>query len=168
MKKMFIATSVVALLAVACDKDDENKVNNTDRDFVKLASISNNAEMMAGQLATTKATSPLVKAFGSHMVLEHNLAQSDLKTRGSEAGIAVSDTVDAEHKALMTYLNSLSGYSFDTAYMNSQVKDHQKTINFFQMEISGGQHQRIKSYANEYLPHIQQHFTRADSIRKAL
>ena len=168
MKKMFIAASVLAMVLVACDKDDDDEINGTDQDFVRMASISNNAEVMAGQLAATKATAPMVKTFGANMVTEHTQAQTDLKTRASEVNISVSDTVDAEHRALMTRLNSLSGYSFDTAYMNSQVKDHQKTIDFFQTEINGGQHQRIKSYANDYLPHIQMHFNKADSIRKAL
>jgi putative membrane protein len=63
MKKMFFAATVVALLVVACDKDDNNEINSTDRDFVRMASISNNAEVAAGQLASTKGTSPLVKAF---------------------------------------------------------------------------------------------------------
>jgi putative membrane protein len=167
MKKIFVATSVLALFLVACDKDDDNKINSTDQEFVRMASISNNAEIMTGQLAATKGTAPMVKSFGAHMVMEHGLAQNDLKSRASEVGINVSDTVDAEHRTLMTYLNTLSGYSFDTAYINSQLRDHQKTITIFQMEIDGGQHQRIRSYANEYLPHIQMHYNRADSIRKA-
>ena len=168
MKKMFIAASALALILVACDKDDDDEINGTDQNFVRMASISNNAEVMAGQLAATKATAPMVKTFGASMVTEHTQAQTDLKTRASEVSISASDTVDAEHRALMTRLNTLSGYSFDTAYMNSQVKDHQKTIDFFQTEINDGQHQRIKSYANDYLPHIQMHFNKADSIRKAL
>lgn len=167
MKKMFFATATLAMVLMACDKD-EDQLNSTDRDFIRMTSISNNAEVMAGNLAVSKGTSAMVKSFGSHMVTEHSLAQTDLKSRASEVGVQVADTVDAEHRALMTYLNSLSGYSFDTAYINSQVKDHQKTINIFQTEINGGRHQRIRSYANEYLPHIQMHFNRADSIRRVL
>jgi putative membrane protein len=168
MKKMFLVASVLSVFLFACDKDEDDEMNSTDQEFVRMASISNNSEIMAGQLASTKGNSAMVKNFGSHMVMEHTQAQTDLKSRASGEGVNVSDTVDAEHRALMTRLNTLSGYSFDTAYMNSQVRDHQKTINIFQMEINGGQHQRIRSYANEYLPHIQMHFNRADSIRKAL
>lgn len=168
MKKKFLAFASMAVVLVACDKDDENEVNATDREYVRLASISNNAEVQAGQLAAAKGNSAAVKAFGSHMVMEHGMAQTDLKSRASAAGISVADTVDAEHRMIMTYLNTLSGYSFDTAYINSQVKDHQKTIDFFQMEINNGKNQQIRSYANQYLPHIQMHFNRADSIRRAL
>ncbi|RYF79958.1 MAG: DUF4142 domain-containing protein [Chitinophagaceae bacterium] len=169
MKKVFFSAGMAALVLTACDKeDDNNKLNSTDMEYIRMASISNNAEIMAGQLAASKGTAAMVKDFGSHMVMEHNTAQTDLKNRSSSAGMAVADTVDAEHRALMTYLSSLNGYSFDTAYINSQLKDHQKTIDFFQMEINGGQHQQIRSYANDYLPHIQMHYNKADSIRKAL
>ena len=165
---MYLAASVVIFSLTACDKDDENEVNSTDQNYVAMASVSNNAEIMAGQVAAAKGNSAMVKNYGSLMVSEHNLAQTDLKNRASGAGLSVADTVDAEHRALMTRLNSLTGYSFDTAYINSQIKDHQKTIDLFQTEINGGKNQQIRSYASEYLPHIQMHYNRADSIRRAL
>jgi putative membrane protein len=55
--------------------------------------------------------------------------------------------------------------SFDTAYINSQVKDHQAAVNLFQSEISAGATQSVKDYASKYLPHIQMHLNMADSIR---
>jgi putative membrane protein len=168
MKKMFIVAASLVFVLTACNKDEENDVNATDREYVRLASISNNAEVQTGQLAATKGNSAAVKAFGSQMVMEHGMAQTDLKNRASAAGLSVADTVDAEHRMIAAYLNTLSGYSFDTAYINSQVKDHQRTINFFQMEINDGNHQQLRSYANQYLPHIQMHFNRADSIRRVL
>lgn len=170
MKKWTIAGSVCLMASlVACDKDDDtNNVNDTDRNYVVMASISNNAEIMAGQLAAGKASNAAVKMFGQHMVDEHGPAQQDLRNRASAVGLSVADTVDAEHKALMARLSSLSGYSFDTAYINSQLKDHAKTVDLFNTEINGGNNQQLRSYAQQYLPHIQMHYAKADSIRKGL
>jgi putative membrane protein len=173
MKKWMLAASVFAGVFTACQRDDDgggvnDNVNTADRNFVMMASLSNNAEISAGQVAATKGTSNMVKSFGQQMVAEHTLAQADLKSRASAVSLMAPDTVDAEHKALMARLNTLSGYSFDTAYMNSQVKDHAKTLDIFNMEISGGNNQRIRSYATDNVGHIQMHYTRADSIRKAL
>ncbi len=63
---------------------------------------------------------------------------------------------------------TLSGYSFDTAYINSQVKGHQEVAALFEKETNDGKEARLKNYAEKLLPHIRMHLTRADSIRKVL
>lgn len=170
MKKLFLVGTLALTILSSCDKDDNdnNDVNSTDRSFVTQVAIGNKAEIMAGQLAVTKGNSAGVKAYGQLMVTEHGLAQTDLQNVASGIGITLPDTVDAEHQALMVRLNSLSGYSFDTAYINSQVKDHQKTLSIFQMEVSSGNNTTVRNYANKYLPHIQMHLQSADSLRIAL
>ncbi|MFL5741356.1 MAG: DUF4142 domain-containing protein [Flavisolibacter sp.] len=165
MKKIFLSGTVLMLLVTACDKKDNKNTNNSmDQTFVTQVAVGNNAEIQAGQLAATRGNSASVRSFGQMMVTEHGQAQTDLKSTGSTAGIAVSDSVDAEHRALMTRLNSLSGYSFDTAYLNSQVNDHTKTLTIFQNEVNSGNNQNIRNYASQYLPHIQMHLQTADSI----
>lgn len=169
MKKIFLVGSLAALILAACHKDkNENDLNSTDQTFMTQVAVGNKAEIMAGELAATKGSSAAVKAFGQLMVTEHGQAQSDLQALASSLGRTLPDTVDAEHQALMARLNSLSGYSFDTAYINSQVKDHQKTVDIFEMEINEGNHQSVKAYASQYLPHIQMHLQKADSLSMAL
>jgi putative membrane protein len=174
MKRVFLTGNLIlALCLTACDNKDDNNnnsdtLNSMDQSFVPQASVSNNAEINAGQLAATKATNTSVKSFAQLMVTEHTTAQSDLRSRASAVGLTLSDTVDAEHRALMTRLNSLSGFAFDTAYMNSQVKDHLKTLTLFQTEMNAGNQSSIRNYANTYEPHIMMHLQRADSIRQTL
>jgi len=170
MKKWILSGSICALLFTACSKDDNGiqDVNNTDQNFVLMGSMSNNAEIMAGQLAASKGSSTMVRSFGQMMVDEHTMAQQDLKARAGRASLMAPDSVDAAHQALMARLSSLNGYSFDTAYINSQVMDHAKAIDLFNTEINGGSNPGIRSYATEYLPHIQMHYNRADSIRTVL
>lgn len=171
MKKMFLWSALSAVMILtACDKDDNdnNEVNTTDDMFMTQVNIGNRAEVMAGQLAASKGTSAEVKAFGQMMVTEHGLAQNELMNIAGGLGRNLPDTVDAEHRELMARLNALTGYEFDTAYMNSQVKDHQKTLNIFQMELSNGNNQSLRNYASKYLPHIQMHFQKADSIAQNL
>jgi putative membrane protein len=170
MKKWLLCGTLAAgVLFSGCDKDDdENESNNTDRNFVKMAAIANSAEVLAGQLAATKGTDPLVTSFGQMMVSEHTLAQNELKTNAGSQGFAVADTVDPAHQAIMARLNTLTGYEFDTAYMNSQVKDHLNTLTLFQTEVYGGRNESIKGYAIKYAPHIQMHLIKADSVRAAI
>lgn len=170
MKKWILTGTVCAFAAMACDKDDNNTntLNDTDRNFVTMAAVSNNAEIAAAQLALTKGTSDMVKEYAQEMIDEHTLAQQDLKTRGSAAGLSVADTVDAGHQLEAARLSSLSGNSFDTAYIGGQLRDHGKTLDIFNTEINGGRHQAIRDYATQYQPHIQMHYNKADSIQQAL
>jgi len=169
MKKVFLAGSVALIIFASCKKDKDNSnVNSTDQTFLTQVAIANKAEVMAGQLAATKATNPAIKSFGQLMVTEHGQAQTDLQNVYSTVGKTMQDTVDAEHQALMARLNSLTGHSFDTAYINSQVKDHQKTLMIFQSEINDGDNSSVKNYANTYLPHIQMHLQKADSLSRTL
>jgi putative membrane protein len=169
VQSMMLSTCLVVGLALSsCDKDNEKqKLNDTDQDFMKKASISNTAEVSAGTLAATKATNARVKAFAQHMIMEHTTAQNDLKNVGNKVGYPVKDTIDPEHVAIAALLNTLSGRAFDSAYIHSQVADHDKTIGFFQNEINNGRHMDVKNYASSKLPNIQMHRTQADSIAKA-
>ncbi len=172
MKHLYLIGSLAVLcLLSACDKlshffDDgsNNNLNVTDKTFVIKTAIGNTAEVQAGQLAATKAINPVVKSFGQLMVSEHTQAQNDLKVVGAKVGIQVADTVDAQHRALITMLNSLSGRAFDSAYIKSQVMDHQQTYAIFQLELQAGKNPDVKSYAQKYLPHIEAHLQAAQSI----
>lgn len=166
MKKVILMAGLMAAVLTACDKDDDNgsNLNATDEMFLTQVSMGNNAEIMAGGLAASKANAASVKSFGSLMVSEHTTAQIDLENLADDLNRNLPDTVDAEHQALMQRLNSLSAAMFDTAYINSQLKDHQKMIDLFQNEINNGSHQSVKNYATKYLPHIQMHYNKADSI----
>ena len=170
MKKVLLFGSVAAVFVMsACKKDNNNNVSSQDQTFLMQATISNNAEIMAGNLAATKGTNASVKAYGQMMVMEHGMAKSDLQSTVSNTGQSIpADTVDAMHKALMTRLSSLSGRAFDTAYINSQVMDHQMTLANFNTEISSGSNQNTKDYANKYQPHIQMHLKTADSLSHVL
>jgi len=100
MKKVFLTGSVALIVFASYKKDkDNNNVNSTDQTFLTQVAIGNKAEVMAGQLAATKATNPAIKSFGQLMVTEHGQAQTDLQNVYSSVGQTMPDTVDAEHQA---------------------------------------------------------------------
>jgi putative membrane protein len=76
----------------------------------------------------------------------------------------VTDTLDPVHITNRAHLASLSGHQFDSAYMHSQVNDHEVTMLNFRNEQSNGQHRDVRNYADTYMPHLREHFERADSI----
>jgi putative membrane protein len=165
-KWMYVGGIFAGITLAGCGKDD-NELNNTDKDFMTTASISNTAEVSAATMAITKATNGVVLAYAQHMIAEHAMAQTDLKNLGTSVGFSVKDTIDPAHVAIAAQLSALSGEQFDSAYIYSQIFDHHATSANFQLEQTGGQHRDVKNYANTYRPHIESHLSRADSIAAA-
>ena len=61
-----------------------------------------------------------------------------------------------------------SVYMDNTVWIVLSKEQAQKTINIFGMEISNGNNSSVRNYANTYLPHIQMHLQKADSLANAL
>jgi putative membrane protein len=175
MKKIIFAGLLVyAASCISCkDKDDDNNNNNpvmndADRNFMTKAGFANVAEIDAAQLALTKADHDSVHMFAMMMIQDHQQAYNELKTLGSDLGVSIPQEPDEEHKQIKQQLMNLSGHAFDSAYMHVQVMDHQKAVSLFEAEVNGGQHQRVKDYANKYLPGLRTHLTKAQNIASSL
>jgi putative membrane protein len=161
------ALAITVIMAGACDDDDDNNstsLDQKDQDFVIKASEANLAEIELGELASTKSTTPSVKAFGEMMVAEHQVALDELDSIAGRKNASMMRELNAEHQEVKATLTGLVGYSFDSAYMHSQVMDHEKTIALFETQSSNGIDPDVTAYATKYLPHIQMHHHKADSI----
>jgi putative membrane protein len=166
MKKRTLYLAAFALMSMlACNKDDDNNsVSDSDRDYMRRASYGNNAEVDAGQMAATKGTSPGISTFGQMMVSDHSTAQAELASMAQNMSVSVPQGLDSAHAALKAQLASVSGHTFDSMYIHSQVMDHQNTVALLQSMMTNGNDQRVKDYASKYLPKVQMHLHMADSI----
>ena len=173
--KWMYAIVIAALGWVACDDDDDNildkpNLNETDETFVEVAARANMAEIEFGELATTKATDPLVKDFAQQMIDEHNAAQDELEKLADDyAGIEWPNDLDEGHDEVMEQLNGAeAGHKFDSLYMATQVTSHENTVSIFQTATTNTTDTKVKAYANKHLPHIEMHLERADSIHAVI
>ncbi|HEY9007349.1 MAG TPA: DUF4142 domain-containing protein [Ohtaekwangia sp.] len=139
-KTMGIALLAIVAWASACDDDDNHKNDliQQDRDFIAQASYVNRSEVELGTLAVSKGNSDAVRMYGSSMRTEHQPALDKLKGIASDLGADFPTGLDAENQAIKDKLMSLSGYAFDTAYIHSQIKGHQKAEALFQAEANNG------------------------------
>lgn len=156
-------------LTFACCSDDndddmDNFVNQQDKDFTLKASMGNTAEIAAGQMASTKAMDTAIQSFGKMMVMHHQMAQDQLQQMAGSLNLYAPDSVDAAHAALAAQLQTLSGRAFDSVYINSQVKDHQATIQLFDMQKNDGNNGQLVNYASSLLPQLHMHLDKANTI----
>ena len=173
--KWIYAIMIFASLGwVACDDDDDNpldrpNLNETDETFVEVAARSNMAEVEFGELATTKGTDSLVRVYAQHMIDEHNAAQDELEDLADDyGGIEWPNDLDEGHDEIMEQLQNAEGYSFDTLYMRTQMTLHEAAIAQFEMATTNATDMRVKAYANKYLPALEEHLQRADSIETVI
>src|SRR5688572_20135843 len=170
MKKMkqFKLIYAFALLGsiAACDDDDDNNSNNNelqqaDERFVEKASLSNITEIDFGSMAATNASSEIVMSFGEHMVAEHTTAQEELESLGEKfEDVDWPSELDPQHQQLKEQLMGLSGFAFDSAYMTSQVMDHEATLTLFDNALDSAENEEVRAYINKYRPHIEEHLER--------
>jgi putative membrane protein len=170
MKKLwYLAFAITGVIWGACDNDDDNNdISEIDRTYITSTAEANQAEIELGQIAASRSTTDGVKMYGQMMTTEHQTAQNDLKVLATNKKVTLTNTLSQKHQQLKDSLMKWSGYSFDTAYIHSMVRDHTKVQALFQNEISTGKEQSVKDYASKYLPHIQMHLQKADSISGTL
>lgn len=169
MKTTYLLAGLT-LLFVACHKSpgENTPLSKGDIYFMQTASYSNWAEVVAGGIASANGNKDSVKMFGSMMVEDHGKAEAKLTSLAGSLNVDIPQEPDAEHKAKAAVLKTLSGYTFDTAYINGQVIDHQKTIAAFNDEISGGSNHAVVNYAKTNLPTIKMHLEEALNIQAQL
>lgn len=139
-------------------------LNVQDRLFIMLASAGNLGEIAAGRLAADRSGSARVQNFGRRMVQDHGQNRDKLAGLARSQGVPTSDAPQPDQQAVQEWLTSLSGGSFDAAYLQSQLIDHQKTAQLLQWEISSGQNAELKQVAMETLPVVLDHLRMAQLL----
>jgi putative membrane protein len=167
MKRAMVYTALVAislggLISVGWAKN--NQAGKQAKQFVHEAAMAGKAEVELGQLATTHAANPDVKQFGQRMVTDHTKANEQLKAIAQEKNIDVPTRVDDQHKKTAEKLAKLQGASFDRAFIQQMVEDHEKAVKLFSKEAQQGQDADLKAFAAKTLPTLQEHLTQATQL----
>jgi putative membrane protein len=144
------ALSVATPLALAAG-------SSSDTSFYRTLAEGGMSEVDLGQLAEQKSTDPKVKDFAAMMVKDHSAASQKLESLAAAKDVALPKTLDASHTGMKSRLESLSGPSFDKAYIEAQLKAHGHTVSLLEKEISSGQDPQAKAFAQSGLPTIQHH-----------
>jgi len=142
-----------------------SSLDPADKDFVMKAAQGGMAEVMLGQMASTKGTSPDVKNFGNRMVSDHGKANDELKQLAQNKGMALPADVDKESKEMSDKLSKLTGKDFDKAYISGMVDDHEKDVKEFEKASKDAKDPDLKAWAAKTLPTLQDHLKMAKDTK---
>lgn len=143
-------------------------LDHDDQEFVNKAAQGGMAEVMLGQTASTKGTSPDVKNFGNRMVSDHGKANDELKQLAQNKGVTLPADIDDESKKMADKLSTLSGKDFDKAYISGMVDDHEKDVKEFEKASKDAKDPDLKAWATKTLPTLQDHLKMAKEAKSKL
>jgi putative membrane protein len=158
------ALRVFALLTVLCAGPVRAAVSTADQTFADVASQDDLTEIELGLLALQNATSPHVRQFAQRMVSDHTQAAHELMQVAKSQNLELRTQIDAQHKSDVDRLRGMKGEEFDTAYMLDMLQEHRKGVLDFQKQAQSGSDPALKSFAQKYLPALQQNLQMAQSI----
>lgn len=136
-------------------------------DFVDDASAKGIAEIETAKMALTKGTAQDVKDFAQMMIDDHTAANQKLQSLAQQKGLEVSSEADLMNKAKAMILQLRDGENFDEAYANNQVVAHEQTIELFRKQVEKGEDADVKAFAQETLPKLEAHLTKAKALATA-
>ena len=161
---MALGTLTIALGAVSFGATRAvAEIGPADKAFATKAAAGGQAEVTLGQLATERASSSQVKAFGQRMVTDHTEANQALSDIAHQQNIVLTDHPSAADRATEQRLRNMKGQAFDAAYMRDMVQDHRQDVADFRKEADTGKDPELKAFAQKYLPVLEQHLQMAQA-----
>lgn len=125
-------------------------------------------EIRLSELAVTNAASEEVKRLAQEVIQEHTKTNTELKALAVTKKVTVPTSLTAEGQKRYDDLALKTGSSFDHAYSEMMVKDHQKAVAMFKEENLSGSDKDLKNMASITLPVLEHHLMMANDAVASL
>ncbi len=136
---------------------------------------ANAMEIEAGRLAEQNGSSDQVKEFGRRMVDDHGTLDKQVmdlaQAQGIDLASAKPDKDAQKDMKKVDELRNKTGSSFDKAYMDMMVKDHEKDVKEVKSAQKDAQKKNqteLTSLLQQAAPKLQEHLTMAKDVKKSL
>jgi putative membrane protein len=134
--------------------------------FAAMAAQGNMAEIASARLALQKSSNAAVIAFAKQMIADHTKALNQLEAIMKMRKMTPPASVDAKHQGEMAKLQMLSGASFDSAYINGEIPDHQEMFALLQAQSASTSDPSLAAWAKATAPTVAGHLEMAKSDAK--
>jgi putative membrane protein len=156
---------------VAEDQNEGTFRNNeaeNDASYLVDAATLLQKNVRWGELASSKATSKEIKAFGITMAKAHAADLAELQTLATSKSISLpaapmDNTMDAHDE-----LDELTGPDFDVQYCDKVITSHTEAIERMESIEKDAQDPEIRSWITKILPHLHSHLSLAEALQNGL
>ena len=166
-----LALVLLTTPAIGQSMGEKTGINSTlgispaTEDFVKQAAISDIFEIQSSKLAEERGNAA-EKSFAATMIKDHEKTTSDLKSMvsGGELKVTLPTELDSSHQSKIDKLKSLKGADFSSRYDSDQVDGHKDAVSLFERYAKGGDHPKLKEWADKMLPTLHHHLEMAQDL----
>jgi putative membrane protein len=148
-------------------------VSLSDSSLVSVLNNLDKAEIEAARLAQDKASDPDVKAFAGRVLHEHrHLTESHERLAAhlslSSDHPALAGQLEDAHGVTMRELRSLSGPSFDRAYVDHEIKAHVRAFHFLETAAGSEDNPLLRQELVRTGPDLLSHISAARALERHL
>jgi len=149
-------------------KKEKAGLQKQDAKMMREIAQADLAEVQAGKLGASKASSAEVKKFAQHMVDDHGKHLSEARAMAKTKGLQLPSAPAKKHQQAMKKLESASGAQFDKVFMQQMVKDHEEALKLVQNTAKNAKDPQLKADAEKTAPVIEKHLEEAKRIAASL
>lgn len=137
----------------------------SDIGFAKNAAMGDMYEISASRIALERSQSQPVKDFAQQMIDAHNKTTTDLKGTLPPSTVSMLPAdLDVDHQNMIQELRNATDADFDRVYIAQQREAHQSAEALFKEYADQGSDARLKQFAQDTLPAIEQHMDKVASL----
>jgi putative membrane protein len=154
---LHLSAAALAALTLATSGLAADTLSREDKEFLKNAGELGMTEVVLGNLAVEKATSPELKALGARLVADHTVSNEELVALAVKKGVQMTLEPTAVQKKMLANFKDKSGAEFDKELMEHVRKDHEKGLHAFTDAAEDSKDPDIKAFAMKNIAVMQQH-----------
>ncbi|SFS20609.1 putative membrane protein [Granulicella pectinivorans] len=162
MKCAAAGLSLVLGLGTALAQD----TTSDDKKFLADAAQGNLYEINLAKLALQKSGDTNVKMFASKMIKDHEMLIASMKPLDRKLGVKEPTGPSIADRAKYEELKLKSGISFDRAYVEAMVKDHNNDLKAFMDEEQKTTNPEVKAAVAKGEAVVREHTEMIDGIAK--
>lgn len=126
--------------------------------FLVDATGGNIAAIKLAQLALERSKNKEIRGIAKMLADDHTAAWNKLKTLASNKSVTIPEEETAAAKATWKELNDDTATEFDKEWCSQLMKQHEQTINDYELALTQVTDQDIKNWINTALPTIRTHY----------
>lgn len=134
------------------------------QEYFRHAGVADLFERESSKIALQKSQRDDIRSFAQMMVEDHAKSTERLRAAAIKDGLAPPETkLDAEHAEKLQALQDSPADTFDSLYLDMQVKGHTGVLALHKDFAASQKGTALKAAASEIVPVVQQHL---DAARK--